>query len=107
MKVVKQGSQFAVRLNENPSTGYTWQISVTSGLKVESEYFIPGSKILGGANTHIWIIKATEKGMQQIKEETERLKSGLPCRYSNFLCDCPPTQFCHHLSQGASVPTHR
>ena len=67
--VVKLNSRFALELEENPSTGYAWNLTATDGLRVVSdEYVAPGSatNAVGAAGTHRWEIEAIAEGLQQI-----------------------------------------
>jgi inhibitor of cysteine peptidase len=82
--LITQGDNFCIRLKENPSTGYSWQLSLNKGLKVvSSNYYssIPSNSvpsnsvpsnsvqrfIVGAAGIHSWKIKAVARGGQQIK----------------------------------------
>jgi inhibitor of cysteine peptidase len=72
--LITQGDNFCIRLKENPSTGYSWQLSLKKGLKVvSSNYYssIPSNSvqrfIVGAAGIHSWKIKAVTRGAQQIK----------------------------------------
>lgn len=71
---VKQGDSFCLKLKENPSTGYSWQLSLSKGLNLLStEYYSPDSSkssqrlIVGAAGLHSWKIKAVAKGKQQVR----------------------------------------
>lgn len=71
---VKQGDSFYLRLKENPSTGYSWQLSLSKGLSLlSSTYYPPDSSkssqrlIVGAAGLHSWKIKAIARGSQQVK----------------------------------------
>jgi len=71
---VKQGDSFYLRLKENPSTGYSWQLSRSTGLSLlNSKYYSPDSSkssqrfIVGASGLHSWKIKAIAKGSQQVK----------------------------------------
>ncbi len=71
---IKQGDSFCLRLKENPSTGYSWQLSLSKGLNLlSSGYYPPDSSkisqrfIVGAAGLHSWNIKAMAKGNQQVK----------------------------------------
>jgi inhibitor of cysteine peptidase len=71
---IKQGDSFCLRLKENPSTGYSWQLSLSKGLSLFStEYYPPDSSkssqrlIVGAAGQHSWKIKAIAEGSQQVK----------------------------------------
>ena len=57
-----------VRLAENPSTGYSWNATVTSGLTIVDDAFEqnPASQGMAGApGTHYWILSGTAAGQQK------------------------------------------
>ncbi len=57
-----------VRLTENPSTGYSWNATVTSGLTIVDDAFEqnPASQGMAGApGTHYWILSGTAAGQQK------------------------------------------
>ncbi len=61
------GDTFLLKLPENPSTGYTWQISVTPGLIVTGEGFYPSVlRRIGAPGTREWQIRVTGPGDQTI-----------------------------------------
>jgi len=64
---LSEGSTFKIILNENPSTGYSWNTTVSSGLLVETSDYVRGGKpgLMGAGGTHEWAIKAIGKGEQQ------------------------------------------
>lgn len=63
---LKIGEKTTVSLKENPTTGYTWNVSVTDGLKIVNDTFIgPENKqIVGAGGVHEWILEATAPGNQ-------------------------------------------
>ena len=63
---LKIGQTSSVSLQENPTTGYSWNVSVTEGLKIVSDEFIgPGNKqVVGAGGKHVWTIQATGIGDQ-------------------------------------------
>lgn len=70
---IKEGQTFIVKLNENPSTGYSWELSLSKGLGLLSDkYYSPdsskkgGKPVIGAAGFHSWEIKAVDKGSQQV-----------------------------------------
>jgi inhibitor of cysteine peptidase len=66
---VKQGENFTVKLQENPSTGYSWQLNVTEGLSILSDEYIqdPAPEgYTGVPGNHTWIIQAMEPGNQTV-----------------------------------------
>jgi inhibitor of cysteine peptidase len=70
---VKEGQTFILKLNENPSTGYSWELSLSKGLGLLSDkYYSPessknsGKLVIGASGYHSWEIKAVDKGSQQV-----------------------------------------
>lgn len=70
---IKEGHTFYLKLKENPSTGYSWKLSLSSGLnQLSDKYYSPetskkdGRSVIGAAGYRLWEIKATEKGSQQV-----------------------------------------
>jgi predicted secreted protein/putative hemolysin len=66
-KPVTTGSQFAVQLASNPTTGYDWNATVSPGLAITSERYQqnanPGNMVGTGGN-QMWIVKADAAGKQ-------------------------------------------
>lgn len=63
---VKSGETFTVTLEENPSTGYAWNISVTSGLTIINDTYLPtNTSLVGAGGLHEWQVEATDTGDQQ------------------------------------------
>ena len=57
-----------VRLSENPSTGYSWNATVTSGLTIIDDAYEadPQSQgMVGAGGTHFWIVAGTAEGEQK------------------------------------------
>jgi inhibitor of cysteine peptidase len=68
-----EGTTIKVILDENPTTGYSWNESVTPGLQVQdSKYVESGSGLMGAGGSHEWTIKATGKGEQQFSAVYKR-----------------------------------
>jgi inhibitor of cysteine peptidase len=70
---IKEGHTFYLKLKENPSTGYSWQLSLSDGLnQLSDKYYSPetskkgGKLVIGAAGFHSWKIKAVDKGSQQV-----------------------------------------
>ena len=67
------GETFYLKLKENPTTGYSWQLNLSQGLRLLSDEFttdkFPGETEVpcGRGGTHLWEIKAVTPGSQQIK----------------------------------------
>ncbi len=63
---------FYLRLKENPTTGYSWQLNLSQGLSlISDEYYPPESKegersLVGAEGVHLWEIKAAAEGSQQV-----------------------------------------
>ncbi len=63
---LNEGESVKISLDENPTTGYSWNETVTAGLTVvDSEYVSSGSGMAGAGGVHEWTIKAAGKGSQQ------------------------------------------
>ena len=69
--ILKKGDTVYLKLKENPSTGYSWNLTMSKGLKLKSDEYIssnPSNKLIVGAGgVHLWEIKATARGKQQIE----------------------------------------
>ena len=57
----------SIYLKENPTTGYVWNATVSSGLIVDEDSYVadpvkPG--IVGSGGMHFWLIRGVEKGNQ-------------------------------------------
>ncbi|MHB8101362.1 MAG: PKD domain-containing protein [Methanosarcina sp.] len=67
---LKNGETFDLKLKENPSTGYSWELNLSQGLSILSDNYTqdpapPGFTGVPGA--HLWIVKAVTEGSQQVK----------------------------------------
>lgn len=72
---VKQGNTITLSLNENPTTGYQWNLTTTPGLKVTRDIYVPSDvsgKIVGSGGTHVWEIVVDERGRQMIQAVYKR-----------------------------------
>ena len=64
---VAQGSTFKVVIDENPTTGYSWNETVTPGLTItDSKYIGSNSGLMGAGGKHEYTIEAMGKGTQQL-----------------------------------------
>jgi inhibitor of cysteine peptidase len=62
-------AEIRLRLPENPTTGYSWQLTLTPGLVIENESYQPDDpegRLVGAGGTRLWIFKAVQPGMQTI-----------------------------------------
>ena len=67
---VKMGAVITVKLQENPTTGYSWNLTTTPGLQIINDTYKPTyttGKMVGSGGTHIWDISAVATGEQMIK----------------------------------------
>lgn len=62
---INEGSQLKISLDENPTTGYSWNVTVTPGLAIVDSQYSSSSHLTGAGGTREWTIKATGKGQQQ------------------------------------------
>ncbi|WP_158599192.1 protease inhibitor I42 family protein [Methanohalophilus sp. RSK] len=62
------GDSFSIRLEENPSTGYQWNLTTSDGIKIVEDEFEPPANedVVGAAGFHIWTFRIMENGKQQI-----------------------------------------
>lgn len=70
---VSEGSDISLILAENPTTGYSWNLSHSAGLAFIRDAFIPpGSQLVGAGGSHEWVFHAAGKGDQAIHAEYRR-----------------------------------
>jgi inhibitor of cysteine peptidase len=58
-----------LRLPENPSTGYSWNIALPSGLVIMNDSYVPNAtsdQVVGSGGIHTWFLKAVLPGTQTI-----------------------------------------
>jgi inhibitor of cysteine peptidase len=66
---VSPGEVAELRLAENPTTGYTWNLSLTPGLTLVNDRYIPDDptgQLIGSGGTHVWFVEAAGTGEQVI-----------------------------------------
>ncbi|MDQ1253377.1 MAG: hypothetical protein QG646_2544 [Euryarchaeota archaeon] len=66
----KNGETFYLKLRENPSTGFAWELNLNQGLSVLSDNYTQDPApphFVGVSGTHLWTIKAVASGSQQVK----------------------------------------
>lgn len=62
------GSSITIQLKENPTTGYTWNATVTKGLALTDRNFTEDQhapNMTGVGGIHTWDVKATGNGTQK------------------------------------------
>lgn len=65
---VSQGSIVQIKLDENPTTGYGWNVSTTPGLSISDSNYVSGNfapGMVGVGGVHVWTVVANDKGQQQ------------------------------------------
>lgn len=64
---VKSGETFTVKLDENPTTGYSWNMTVGDGLKIVNDRYVANNTgLVGSGGYHIWTIQATKAGTYKV-----------------------------------------
>lgn len=57
------GSRITITLDENPTTGYRWNVTSSAGLQYVNETFIaPETEVVGAGGVHQWQYAAAEPG---------------------------------------------
>ena len=65
---VALGSVITVKLPENPTTGYQWNLTTTPGLNVTRDTYIPSSpQLAGSGGIRSWDMATVQEGTQQIR----------------------------------------
>jgi len=63
------GDTLTLKLAENPTTGYQWNLTASSGLAVTSDTYVPSNTnttMVGAGGIHVWEMTAKAPGMQSI-----------------------------------------
>ena len=88
---LKNGETFYLRLKENPTTGYSWQINLSQGLNNVSENYYPpksskdnNQPLVGAGGVRVWEIKAVTEGSQQVKSIYKRPWENITGTEENF-----------------------
>jgi predicted secreted protein len=66
---VNRTAGITLNLKENPTTGYRWNLTVTPGLVIANDSYIPSDttgKLMGSGGTRVWEMNATGTGTQTI-----------------------------------------
>jgi inhibitor of cysteine peptidase len=64
---VTVNKKILVQLPENPTTGYTWNVTLTNGLELLNDTYVPdkiSEGMVGVGGVHEWIIQAIATGDQ-------------------------------------------
>jgi predicted secreted protein/putative hemolysin len=72
---IAQGTRFAVQLKENPTTGFEWNATVSSGLVIQDSTFQQDKtprEMVGVGGTRTWVITANDLGMQKFSASYRR-----------------------------------
>ena len=72
---IAQGTRFAVQLKENPTTGFQWNATVSSGLVIQSSDYQQDKAaegMVGVGGTHTWVIVANDLGTQKFSATYKR-----------------------------------
>jgi inhibitor of cysteine peptidase len=67
---MNRSNLITVRLAENPSTGFQWNLTTTAGLSIIKDEYVPddtSGKLVGSGGTHIWDISTDNIGEQKIQ----------------------------------------
>jgi inhibitor of cysteine peptidase len=62
---VAKESMVTINLKENPTTGYSWQVTVSDGLTIVSDEYIPDkvpAGMVGSGGTHVWKVQPQDAG---------------------------------------------
>jgi inhibitor of cysteine peptidase len=68
VKIALGGEQIMVSLAENPTTGFSWNASVTSGLAIVNDSYQPSPQsqtMVGAGGVHSWVLTGTSAGEQK------------------------------------------
>jgi predicted secreted protein len=72
---IAQGTRFAVQLKENPTTGFGWNATVSSGLEIHSSDYqqdAAAEGMVGVGGTRTWVIIAVDPGFQEFSASYRR-----------------------------------
>ena len=64
---VSVGGVLTVRLQENPTTGYSWSVDAVSGLEQVGDTFEAGSAAIGAAGVRVLRFRATRPGLHELR----------------------------------------
>jgi inhibitor of cysteine peptidase len=72
---MSRGAIITVKLAENPTTGFLWNLTTTPGLRIVKNEYIPddpSGKVPGSGGIHVWDISTEMTGHQEIQAEYTR-----------------------------------
>jgi predicted secreted protein len=70
---VTKGQLIKIQLNENPTTGYRWVPSVSSGIQITDDTYIAStSGRMGAGGIHTWTLKFIGTGNQHFDADNKR-----------------------------------
>lgn len=75
MVQMNMSSTITVKLQENPTTGFQWNLTTTPGLQIVKDTYVPSDttgKLVGSGGTHIWDISTVAIGEQKIQAVNKR-----------------------------------
>lgn len=75
MVYMNQSKIITVRLAENPTTGFQWNLTTTPGLRILKDEYVPSDtsgKMVGSGGTHVWDISTEMPGQQEIRAVYKR-----------------------------------
>ncbi len=61
-------STMTLKLKENPTTGFQWNLTVAPGLIITADTYLPQApQLVGSGGVHTWDMKAVRTGTQEVK----------------------------------------
>ena len=64
---VGRDETIALHLNENPTTGYRWNITADPALEVQSNEFVAGGPGIGAGGRRVVVFRATAAGELRVR----------------------------------------
>ncbi len=67
---VPLSTNLTLELEENPSTGYSWNLTTSPGLRVASDEYVlaaANTPVVGAGGIHRWELVAVAAGLQQVE----------------------------------------
>jgi inhibitor of cysteine peptidase len=68
------GETFELRLGENPTTGYRWELESPGGpvLELVQDSFAPGEHAIGAGGERHWVFRAVQAGLARLELSQRR-----------------------------------